>query len=260
MSEITNTSEKSGTTEESVSTETAETTVKSVLTGLTEMALSRSESGFDRLDTKSRNLVRKALKARFDRLMGEGPGSFPAAQSVWSVLGTLSGSTRSTDKPEIDLKSETVRFVRILRFAADELVAGNVGFDGFDAIALDETDFADLPDLSDEEVEMARKIANRKIARKSPENDIAAAIRTAFANVPVGTYMKVSDIRRNMDKSFKSDSSWDGRISARLFPKSGTCTVDGIDPVSTGPDGRKGARKVESDIWDSADENDNSDD
>lgn len=229
---------------------TPETSVKSVLDGLTEKGLSRPESGFDRLDRKDRGLVRKALKARFARLMAEGPGSFDAAQSVWSVLSGLEGSSGTSAKPEIDVKVETIRFVRILRFAADELFAGNVSFDGFDPIELDETDFADLPDMTDEDVETARKIANRKIARKSPENDVAAAIRTSFASVPNGTYMKVSDIRKNMDKSYMSDSSWDGRISARLFPKSGTCTVEGIRPVESGPDGKKGAIKVESDIWD----------
>lgn len=242
-----------------VTPESSVLSVKSVLADLTEKSASRAESGFDRLDRKDRNLVKKALKARFTRLMSEGPASFDAAQVVWSVLSGLDGSTRTSEKSEIDVKAETVRFVRQLRFAADALSAGKVGFDGFDPIELDESDFADLPDLTDEEVEFATKLANRKIARKSPENDVAAAIQTSFANVPIGTYMKVSVIRNNMDKSYMSDSSWDGRISARLFPKSGTCTVEGIRPVESGPDGKKGAIKVESDIWDETPETDEDD-
>jgi hypothetical protein len=242
---------------DTVSTETAQNVpnVKDVLEALVD-GVSRPESGFDRLDRKGRGLVRSGLKSRFSRLMGEGPGSFEKAQFVYNVL-EVTLKAGSTPKPEIDQKAAMSEFVAILRYAANALVAGEVAFDGFDPIELDETD---IPDMTDEMVETAMKLANRKIGRKSPTNDVAAATRSAFANVPVGTYMKVSDIRKNMDKSYKSDASWDGRISARLFPESGICTVEGIVPVPVGPDGKKGAKKVEADIWDVTDDSDNADD
>lgn len=221
--------------------------VKTVVNDLVSGA-SRAESGFDRLDRSAKSRVRNALDARLVESVRFGRNDGTA---VVAAIDAVKGSV--SVKSEIDLKVETVRFVNILRYAADALVAGKVGFDGFDPIVLDESDFTGTLPMTEEDAQTAMKLANRKITRKSPENDIAAAIRSAFANVPDGTYMKVSDIRKNMDESFMSDSSWDGRISARLFPKSGECTVEGIVPVPVGPDGKKGAKRIESDIWDTED-------
>lgn len=73
--------------------------------------------------------------------------------------------------------------------------------------------------------------------------DIGKHIAEAFDSVEPGTFLTVAQIR-----SFKSDEYGDnppsaGAISARLFPTSGKCTVEGVEPGKN-EKGNKGATKV----------------
>lgn len=75
--------------------------------------------------------------------------------------------------------------------------------------------------------------------------DIGAHIENAFADKPVGTFLTIAEIRNVPSDEYGSHQPSAGAISARLFPKSGTSTMEkvGIMPDSQG--GKKGARKVE---------------
>jgi hypothetical protein len=73
--------------------------------------------------------------------------------------------------------------------------------------------------------------------------DVGQHILSAFADVEPGTFLKVSEIRKHKSEEYGNDSPSAGAISARLFPKSGNCTVEGIEP-GTDADGNKGATKL----------------
>ncbi len=76
---------------------------------------------------------------------------------------------------------------------------------------------------------------------------IGKHIAEAFAGQDAGDFLTIAEIAK-----FKSDEYGDshpsqGAVSARIFPDSGTCTVEGIEPVEANTvDGKnpKGARKV----------------
>ena len=75
--------------------------------------------------------------------------------------------------------------------------------------------------------------------------DIGVHISAAFANKEAGDFLTVSQIRAARSDEYGDNSPSAGAISARLFPKSGKFTVDGIKP-STSTDGKanKGAIKL----------------
>lgn len=75
--------------------------------------------------------------------------------------------------------------------------------------------------------------------------DIGKHIENAFAGVVSGTFLSIQDIVNVKSDEYGDDKPSPGAVAARLFPKSGECTVTGIKPE--GPeDGRekKGAVKL----------------
>lgn len=75
-----------------------------------------------------------------------------------------------------------------------------------------------------------------------PRRDIAKHILEAFADQPDGKFLKIAEIGKYTSSEYGDDHPSPGAISARLFPPSGKCTIEGIVPDME--DGRKGARKV----------------
>jgi hypothetical protein len=76
--------------------------------------------------------------------------------------------------------------------------------------------------------------------------DIGAHIASAFAEVPVGGFLTVGEIVKHVSDQYgEGDRPSQGAVAARLFPKSGNCTIEGIRPEG-GEAGRshKGAVKV----------------
>ena len=74
--------------------------------------------------------------------------------------------------------------------------------------------------------------------------DIGQHIVEAFADVESGTFLTVAEIRKHDSSQYTSENPASaGAISARLFPKSGKCTVEGIEP-GTNEKGNRGARKL----------------
>ena len=77
--------------------------------------------------------------------------------------------------------------------------------------------------------------------------DIGKHIQSAFADLESGAVLTFAEIAKHQSAEYPTAPPSQGAISARVFPKSGKCTVEGIVPVEKGEvDGKnpKGARKV----------------
>lgn len=72
--------------------------------------------------------------------------------------------------------------------------------------------------------------------------DVAKHILSAFEGVESGTFLSIAEIKKTPSDEYGTDSPSAGAISARLFPKSGKTTVEGIRPGEK--DNRKGAFKL----------------
>jgi hypothetical protein len=100
----------------------------------------------------------------------------------------------------------------------------------------------------------AVKLATAKVRKSSGggggtgdgvRRDIGKHISEAFEGVPSGTFLTVAQIRGHKSTEYGDIQPSAGAISARLFPSSGKCTVEGITPgQSTDGKGNRGATKV----------------
>lgn len=128
--------------------------------------------------------------------------------------------------------------------AARQLVAFN---------ADESEDKGEAPEV-DAVVKAAVKLAAGKSARaggastkSSPytgeRRDIAKHIAEAFAGLESGDFLTVSEIRNHTSEEYGDSHPSAGAISARLFPTSGTCTVEGVIPDQN-EKGNKGATKA----------------
>lgn len=241
MSENTVSTEKSASVE---NTEKSVPTVSSVLSDFrTNGVTDGNKSDFFGLSRKDRNLVVGALLSRFSRLFDD--GNFDGAKSEKDLWSAVSGLSNKPEKVTVDPKVAIAARVAILRYAADALFGGMVAVGGIDT-EMPILDESDIPDMTDEMVATALKVATFTIGTKTKENDIPTLIRTVFADRANGSFLKVSEIRAEIGRinNISVDSGWDGRINASLF-KSG---VSGISPVSsgtpyTGPDGSTNGQK-----------------
>lgn len=73
--------------------------------------------------------------------------------------------------------------------------------------------------------------------------DIGKHIAEAFAGQPVGSFLTVAEIRKFESDEYGTNPPSAGAISARLFPQSGKCTIENIEPA-TNEKGNKGAKKI----------------
>lgn len=74
-------------------------------------------------------------------------------------------------------------------------------------------------------------------------HDISKHIAEAFAGEEVGKVLTVAQIVGFKSTEYGDDQPSPGAVSARLFPKSGKCTLEGIEAVEASGDQPKGARK-----------------
>lgn len=76
--------------------------------------------------------------------------------------------------------------------------------------------------------------------------DIGKHIASAFANVESGGFLTIAEISNFKSEEYGEDSPSQGAVSARLFPTSGKCTIEGIVPLSKSdsPKGVRGAKKA----------------
>ncbi len=73
--------------------------------------------------------------------------------------------------------------------------------------------------------------------------DIGKHIQSAFADLEDGAFLTVAEIRKHVSEEYGESLPSAGAVSARLFPSSGKCTVEGVEP-GTNEKGNKGATKV----------------
>lgn len=85
--------------------------------------------------------------------------------------------------------------------------------------------------------------AGTGVAFDGPRRNVAAHIANAFSDKPSGTFLTIAEIRSTKSAEYGDDLPSAGAISARLFPSSGKCSVEGVTP-NTNAQGNKGATKV----------------
>jgi hypothetical protein len=87
------------------------------------------------------------------------------------------------------------------------------------------------------------RVTGGATAYTGDRRDIAEHIRQAFADKESGTFMLIAEIRNHKSTEYGDNPPSAGAISARLFPKSGKCTLDFVKP-DTNANGNKGATKI----------------
>ena len=117
----------------------------------------------------------------------------------------------------------------------------------------EDEDKGDAPEVSPV-VRAAFKVAQGKGAgggsrgvSTGPRKDIGKHIQSAFADLEAGAVLTIAEIAKHKSSEYPDSPPSQGAVSARLFPSSGKCTVEGVEPVDKGAvDGKnpKGARKV----------------
>lgn len=231
MTEITNNS--------TVSTETTVTPDEFVF-----MAFDGDFSAYIGGDRKFRSSVREYVKSMMKAHINP-MSDFVTAQWYNELDDTLSSYTSvKSDTP--DMSGLVTQMVIDHLIAAQRLANGDFTVEGAEkpdmshltvtfTVESDKSDFvAPLPSKSVE------SYTSVKVGRKPKLHDIQPYIATVYnENGHVGTFMKVSDIRRRIATIHDSscscgknvDSSWDGRISAALFGKN---PPNGLEPVEKG--------------------------
>jgi len=73
--------------------------------------------------------------------------------------------------------------------------------------------------------------------------DIGKHIVNAFAEKAAGDFLTVAQIVAHKSDEYGNEAPSPGAVSARLFPRSGKCTLEGVEPVDATDGQPKGARK-----------------
>jgi hypothetical protein len=73
--------------------------------------------------------------------------------------------------------------------------------------------------------------------------DIGKHIQAAFADKASGDFLTIAQIVTHHSEEYGNEAPSPGAVSARLFPRSGKCTLEGVEPVDAKDGQPKGARK-----------------
>ena len=221
--------------------------------------------------------AKAAARARADELVKElmQGMEFLKARSVMQVKDNLkAGAAKSTKAPKAPVDPtegfvDTVAALVVAATVAQQVVPEGVAETWADDVNAkvaeadahvatytawldsDAEDKGDAPEVP-AYVVSAVKIARGKSAKAStrtraaysgPTRSVAKHIEEAFADVPSGTFLSVADIRKHNSTEYgENDRPSAGALSARLFPKSGEVTIEGVTPT-TNEAGVKGATK-----------------
>ncbi len=99
----------------------------------------------------------------------------------------------------------------------------------------------------------ALKLATGKVSKSSTgtrtpftgtRRDVEKHVKAAFADKASGDFLTVAQIVAFASDEYGAGEASPGAVSARLFPKSGNCTIEGIVPVDAGDGHPKGAKKA----------------
>jgi hypothetical protein len=75
-------------------------------------------------------------------------------------------------------------------------------------------------------------------------HDIGKHILSAFEGKAAGEFLTVAQIVSHKSTEYGDDTPSPGAVSARLFPRSGKCTLEGVEPIDATDSQPKGARKA----------------
>jgi hypothetical protein len=145
---------------------------------------------------------------------------------------------------------------------ADLVASSRAQADSFVAFLADEAEDKTEPEGVPGWVKAAVKLSQGKAAKvggsagggtrstyEGERRDIGKHIAEAFENVESGKFLSIAQIRAFKSNEYGDNPPSAGAISARLFPKTGKCSLDFVTPdTSTEADegvkaGNKGARK-----------------
>lgn len=207
-----------------------EITVKSVIDSI-DSGIAIADSGYPELDRGEKTRVRNAIDSRMKSAIRN--AEWENVSRLNEILNSFK-NVSANRKPEIDPKLEIAQLIANHVSAISELISGNAAPDGMEPIDFVtefgmsfEFDSNEFPEFPDANSEMVAKMVSKRISRKSPTNDIGEMISAVMAEMPLNEFVRVSEIRNKIREMgiAETDSSWDGRISARLFPANGNCTL-----------------------------------
>jgi hypothetical protein len=230
---------------------------------------------------KVKNAAKRSLNESMSKLMDEmdivQARAYMELGSKLSAGSAKSGKTRAPREP-VDPSEAFIERVAVLNLAynlatgtppegvsadwsekaATVVSEAAAAADAYRKYVLDESEEkGDGPEVSDV-VKAAVKLSLGKSAKpgkSAPKvggststydgerRSVANHIYEAFAGKEPGTFLLIADIRNFSSDEYGSDHPSSGAISARLFPSSGKCTLEGVVPA-TDENGHKGAQKV----------------
>jgi hypothetical protein len=162
-----------------------------------------------------------------------------------TILGLATALVESTAGEGVDVTAAQVNVEKNVGEATGSAQAYLAWVNGDEATRGDEPEATPV-------VKAAVKLAQGKAARvgtgrsggtfDGPRRDIGKHITSAFSGVESGAFLTVAQIRSAKSDEYGDNPPSAGAISARLFPSSGNCTVEGITPGMK--DGIRGATKA----------------
>lgn len=226
-------------------------------------------------DTKLRNAAKKVLKEAVNAAMTALDVQTARANMVLLDKMAAGGAVKpKTEKVPADPTEAFVEKVAVLSLAYSLTVAEvpeGVSADEWEAkvtelvngsvesatsyrewLANESEDKGDEPDVSNV-IKNAVKLSLGRSAKAraagavstytGDRRNIATHIYEAFEGQPSGTFLTVAEIRSHRSNEYGDSPPSPGAISARLFPKNGKCTLEGVVP-DTNEKSHKGGRKV----------------
>lgn len=225
------------------SAQTTDAAVKSTVEALV-AGTPADESGYAALDRSGKGRVRSAIEARSKSTIATADPTDPeAAMAALVEARRLAGiaeglkSVRSHAAPA-DPTVALANRIATLRLAADLLESGMVGDE---PIEFDPGTVRQIATRAD--VAVAYQLAEKSVTRSAPTHKVEEGLRIAFADEPVGTFLKVGEIAKRWHAA-GGPAGADGRIAARLFAESG-CTVTFVEPTPATADTGRGATLTE---------------
>lgn len=231
--------------------------------------ITAAQSEYRALDgVKAKNAAKKLVEERMRESMNQRDISSARAYMLVSDNLTAGASGSKAEKAPADPKEAFVQRFQSLALAlalvgaerpegvedssldVNDLIASAQALQAWESN--DAEDKGEAPESSPV-VKAAVKLATGKAARvggtrtggtfTGERRDIGKHIAEAFAGEPVGKFLTVAEIRKFKSEEYGDNPPSAGAISARLFPTSGKCTVEGVEPGQN-EKSNKGATKV----------------
>jgi hypothetical protein len=239
---------------------------------LAEAQLAPVVKAYQELDgSKAKAKVRAGIEQGVKEALDPASGNIPHARALNTIRQEITKAKGGGKKSEATPSDPTEAFVQ--QVVALQLAYGQVTQNVPDGVAEDwqvkanalaEKTVGEVDTLSKytgegEEPEVsplarrALKLATGKVKSGSTgtrtpftgtRRDIGKHILEAFADKASGDFLTVAQIVSHKSSEYGNEAPSPGAVSARLFPRSGKCTLEGIEPVDKTDSQPKGARKL----------------